>query len=354
MNVEKEVKKLVFTNNIIRTHFKSSQITNLQCSSTELVNSYTVTVVNDKDETTIVELVQEIGSQITIVNVDYQITKSEIFEIEQEEVKTEVVVESQTGHKIYTTNDQTIIKKDVSIKHVTQNIVAQIPELVTCLPVNVQTTTYGDTQQTTVEFISEEKKTTQVTTIVNIKTNKVDVISTQVVTGTKPLVQHVQVIPKAIIKIASKRFTEIKEVMSTIETSVESSVTFESITVKDLKDVKIITPIITTPSQPGKTEFVFVYDKKTKEVVEIESVKIEEEIKQVYFEKEVTKHNEVIIKSNDIVEIEKERPEINVVLTQIDETYQEKISETVKSVKVVEQEFSTEYQIVTEVQGKTN
>ena len=192
------------------------------------------------------------------------------------------------------------------------------------------------------------------TTIFNKKTNKVDVVSSQEVTGTKPLVQHVQVIPKAIVKIASKRFTEIKEVMSTIETSVESSVTFESITVKDLKDVKIITPIITTPSQPGKTEFVFVYDKKTKEVVEIESVKIEEEIKQVYFEKEVTKHNEVIIKSNDIVEIEKERPEINVVLTQIDETYQEKISETVKSVKVVEQEFSTEYQIVTEVQGKIN
>ena len=154
VNVEKEVKKLVFTNNIIRTHFKSSQITNLQCSSTELVNSYTVTVVNDKDETTIVDLVQEIGSQITIVNVDYQITKSEIFEIEQEEVKTEVVVESQTGHKVYTTNDQTIIKKDVSIKHVTQNIVAQVPELVSWVPVNVQTTTYGETQQTTVEFVS--------------------------------------------------------------------------------------------------------------------------------------------------------------------------------------------------------
>ena len=354
VNVEKEVKKLVFTNNIIRTHFKSSQITNLQCSSTELVNSYQVTVVNDKDETTIVDLVQEIGSQITIVNVDYQIPESEIFEIEQEDVKTEVVVESQTGHKVYTTNDQTIIKKDVSIKHVTQNIVAQVPDLVSWVPVNVQTTTYGDTQQTTVEFVSEEKKTTQVTTIVNKKTNKVDVVSTQVVSGTKPLVQHVQVIPKPIIKIASKRFTEIKDVMSTIESSVESSVTFESITVKDLKDVKIITPIISTPSQPGKTEFVFVYDKKTKEVVEIESVKIEEEIKQVYFEKEVTKHNEVIIKSNDIVEIKKERPEINVVLTQIDETYEEKISETVKSVKVVEQEYSTEYQIVTEVQGKTN
>ena len=58
VSVEKEVKKLVFTNNIIRTYFKSSQITNLQCSSTELVNSYTVTVVNDKDETTIVDLVQ--------------------------------------------------------------------------------------------------------------------------------------------------------------------------------------------------------------------------------------------------------------------------------------------------------
>jgi hypothetical protein len=39
------------------------------------------------------------------------------------------------------------------------------------------------------------------------------------------------------------------------------------------------------------------------------------------------------------------------VLSQIDSTYKQKLSETVKSVKVVEHEYSTEYQIVTDVQG---
>ena len=33
----------------------------------------------------------------------------------------------------------------------------------------------------------------------------------------------------------------------------------------------------------------------------IEEVTIEKEIKQVYYEKETTKHNEIVIKSNDIV-----------------------------------------------------
>ena len=39
--------------------------------------------------------------------------------------------------------------------------------------------------------------------------------------------------------------------------------------------------------------------------------------------------------------IAEERPEINVVLTQIDEKYKETLSKTVKSVKVVEQKYST-------------
>lgn len=41
------------------------------------------------------------------------------------------------------------------------------------------------------------------------------------------------------------------------------------------------------------------------------------------------------------------------VLTKIDDTYKQQISEAIKSVKVTEQTYSTEYQIITEVQGKT-
>ena len=111
------------------------------------------------------------------------------------------------------------------------------------------------------------------TTIVDTVTNKVEVINTQVIKpGTKP---HIQVIPSAIVHIAEKKFTEIKEIKTTIESSTSKKVTFDSITVKDLEDVRIYTPIITMPSIPGKTQYVFVYNKKTKEVKKIEEVTIE-------------------------------------------------------------------------------
>lgn len=79
--------------------------------------------------------------------------------------------------------------------------------------------------------------------------------------------------------------------MQTIESSVSTTVTFETITVKDLKDIKIYTPIYSTPSVTGRTKIVYVYDKKTKEVKPIETVTIETTVKQAYFEKETTKHN---------------------------------------------------------------
>ena len=59
----------------------------------------------------------------------------------------------------------------MSIKYVTQHIVAQVPELISSVPIDVQTTTYETTKETTVVFTSEEKVKTQVTTIVDTKTN---------------------------------------------------------------------------------------------------------------------------------------------------------------------------------------
>jgi hypothetical protein len=104
-----------------------------------------------------------------------------------------------------------------------------------------------------------------VTTIVNTKTNKVDVINSQVIKpNTKP---RVQVISGSIVHIAEKKFTEIKEIVSNIKTNFGSKVTVESIPVKDLNGVKVYTPIISTTS--GKSQIVYVFDKKTKEVKEV-------------------------------------------------------------------------------------
>ena len=216
LDVRNELASIVFSNKLIRNVFTKDEISQVKMCATQLVTNYEVTVVNEKKETAVIQLIRESGKRITIVNVNAPIRPS-IVKIDKE-VKTEVVVESTTGNQVYTTNDQTVITKDISIKHVTQNIVAQKPELIGWVPVDVQTTTHGDTKETTVVFTSEEKKSTQVTTIVNTKTNKVEVVSTEVIKKeSKP---RIQVISGPIIKIAQKKYTEIKEIVQNIESSV--------------------------------------------------------------------------------------------------------------------------------------
>lgn len=50
--------------------------------------------------------------------------------------------------------------------------------------------------------------------------------------------------------------------------------------------------------------------------------------------------------------IKQEKPEIKTVLASIDSTYGEGVSKTIKTVQITQQNATTEYQFVTEVQGK--
>ena len=56
--IVKEVKEVVFTNHVVKKEFKESQVTEVKSSSTEIVNNYEVTIVNEQGETAVVELVQ--------------------------------------------------------------------------------------------------------------------------------------------------------------------------------------------------------------------------------------------------------------------------------------------------------
>lgn len=76
VEVEKEVEKVIKTNHIIKTEFKESDIKEIKTSSTELVTSYQVTVVNENQETAVVELIQQIGQPLTIVNVESETTQT--------------------------------------------------------------------------------------------------------------------------------------------------------------------------------------------------------------------------------------------------------------------------------------
>ena len=53
------------------------------------------------------------------------------------------------------------------------------------------------------------------------------------------------------------------------------------------------------------------------------------EVKETYIEKTVNEYHETVTMSNDVVLITEERPEINVVFSQIDETYGQSLSTTV-------------------------
>ena len=130
--------------------------------------------------------------------------------------------------------------------------------------------------------------------------------------------------------------------------------TVDSITVKELTQGKIYTYITSVPSQSEKTQHVFVYDKNTKDITPVDHVTVPAVIKQVYFEKETTKYNEVVIKSNDITLVTKQIPDLPIVLKEIDTVYGQLLSENVKTVKVVEHKTTTEYKITTVINGKTN
>lgn len=168
--VQQAVETTVFTSAIIKKEFKSSKIVEIKTSTTELVTNYQVTVVNADNQTAVVDLVEEVGQPITIINVHTDIV-SAVIVTKEETVKTEVVVQAVTGNKVVVTNDQQVIKTDISVTHVTQNIFAQVPVLIGCLPVSVSTTTYGTIKETTIVMQSSDSTLTQVTTIVNTLTN---------------------------------------------------------------------------------------------------------------------------------------------------------------------------------------
>lgn len=162
------------------------------------------------------------------------------------------------------------------------------------------------------------------------------------------------VIPKPIIKIAEKKFPEIAQIIKNMESTLNVQVTVESITVKDLEDGKIYLPIVSVPSQPEKIEFVFTYDKTTKDIKPIDQVTVPAVIKPVFFEKETTKFNEVVIVSNDVVLVSEEQPDLPLVLDEIDVVYGQPLSENIKTVKVVESKTTVEFQVTTEINGKPN
>lgn len=174
------------------------------------------------------------------------------------------------------------------------------------------------------------------TVIHDTTTNKVEIVNTQPIQPEeKP---KIQTIPGSVVTIASKKFVEIKTIISSIETTMAGSVTVEELQVKDLDQVKIYTPIISSPALPEeKTQFVFVYNKGTKEIKQVDKVTIASEVKAITYEKKVDKFGQTVIQTNDVETAKEQKPEMKVVLSEIDKTYGKNVTQDIKTVKVTEQ-----------------
>lgn len=210
------------------------------------MSNYQVTVINKKGETSVIELIQEPGQPIEIVRIEGK--PVEVLKTGGETPSTEVMIVPKTGNKVVITTDRQVIKTDTTIRHITQNIYAQLPDLVGSIPIKADSITYGTSKETSIVFSTEGKAQVQVTVIFDISTNKVEIVNTQPIQpDEKP---KVQTIPGSIVTIASKKFAELKTMITSIETSMSGSVNLDELKVKDLDQVKIYTSVVYSPAKP--------------------------------------------------------------------------------------------------------
>ena len=290
---------------------------------------------------------QQDGQALTIVNVN---THDSITRVVKQEATTTTTVNVITGNKVTTTNDAFVISNDIAISQLTHNVVAQLPQLIGYTLGAVTTTTYNNTSESQLTFQSGEQ-TVAVTTLLNTATKKTTVISTQITTGNVSAVT-VHNIPVSAIPVAVKKWVEVDTILSNIKTTIATA-TVETLTVKELADVKIYTSVLRiAESTESKTQVVYVYDKKTMEVKEIDRVIVPWEITPVTTVTTVDVYGQTVVKTNDISGIALTHPSVSVLFAQIETNYGVAISKAVKSIEIKEQTEFAEYKLITEVNGK--
>lgn len=122
------------------------------------------------------------------------------------------------GNQETTTTSQTTIKETKEIQTVVQNIYIEKPQLAILKPVSVKNVQYGDLEESTVVLAGEKKPTIQVTSVVNVKTQEVRIISEKVLpiiytpaVEIKPIVS-IRYIPIPLIQTLQKRINELLDI----------------------------------------------------------------------------------------------------------------------------------------------
>ena len=127
-------------------------------------------------------------------------------------------------------------------------------------------------------------------------------------------------IPIKTLPIVSVRFPELKKITQQIQSFHKSTqVSYQSLGVENFQSVKKYTAVVQTTE--GTTQNVFVYNKQSKVVKNIQVVKMEKEVKQVYHQSTTNQFGEVVVTSSSTTDIVKTVPEVSTVIEAITKKY---------------------------------
>jgi hypothetical protein len=215
------------------------------------------------------------------------------------------------------------------------------PSLAGWQTVSTQTSIYGDVVQTVLVLQSASEVPVQAITTYNITSQKVTVLDIKKITtvGSEHTVLlptiEVQTIPAAVIETASKKHSEITTIISQIQSVTTSTTKVETLSLEDLGTVKKYIAIV--PTETGKQQYIYYYDKTTNKIRDVTNFNIPEEIKVINVEESVTKWGEKVIISNSIETITKKYTETTQVIETINTYLNKPIQAVTESIQVTNQ-----------------
>jgi hypothetical protein len=279
-----------------------------------------------------VKVVKNLKTNDIVVNNVVAVPKKAVVE-----VKT-TTKQNSYGQIEVVTNNITEIVTTEEIDTVVKTIRIKRPQFVTAKPVAAKTVTYGTIVETTLVF-SDITQTTlrpiQITSILNTKTNTVEIIDSRSISvseATSVAIQHtVQTIPAAAIKIAARKNTEITQIITSVQQSTTKSTQIETLTVEDFGNVKKYVAIV--PTQEGKQEIVYFYDKTAYSLKQISSRSVTVVVNPLVYSESVNQHGETVISSTSVQKITESAPLVSKAVELLTNTYSSSFATTITSVQ---------------------
>ena len=145
----------------------------------------------------------------------------------------------------------------------------------------------------------------QITSVLNTKTNTVEIIDFRFISIPEPTVvavqRSIQTIPAPVIQIAAKKNTEINQIMASVQQSTTNITQIESLTVSDFGNVKKY--MVIAGSADGKQEIVYFYDKGADSLKQISSRPVSVVNNPLTYMEAVNQQGEAVISSTSLPKI---------------------------------------------------